>query len=159
MKYNNPPKKSKLKYLANASDFQIVALCEFYLLVDNPKFKRFQQGSYLGRKRNEWLEKEFPETPMGDRLNFELDIKKIIPCIKAKVFDDYADKNHLHVFIDNLTPLEIDQIEKIKKEISDEWDKQFRQYEGTTTDFKDGKAIDRKVVWEWDDSINEYCEK
>ena len=159
MKYNNPPKKSKLKFLSKASDFQIVVLCEYFLMSIDPKFKRWDQSTFFNKKKNDWINEEFSDIPFSDRSAFEIDVKKIIPCYKAHIADEYADKNHLHVFSKNLSEDQLSFVEKMKKELYAEWDTKFRKYKGTKTEFKDGNAIDQEVTWEWDESINDYRAK
>jgi len=159
MKYNNPPKKSKLKFLSKASDFQIVVLCEYFLMSIDPKFQRWDQSKFYNKKKWAWINEELSDIPSSDRVLLDIDVKKIIPCIKAHVFDEYADKNHLHVFRKNLSEDQLGFVEKMKKELYAEWDTKFRKYKGTKTEFKDGNAIDQEVTWEWDESINDYRAK
>ena len=82
MKYNNPPKKSKLKFLSKASDFQIVVLCEYFLMSIDPKFKRWDQSTFFNKKKNDWINEEFSDVPFSDRSAFEIDVKKLYHVTK-----------------------------------------------------------------------------
>jgi hypothetical protein len=160
MKYSSTPKKDDFRYFQNFSDFEIVMLCEFKLLSKDPRFKPWGQNTFFNKFKNDWIKNRFQNIPFSDRSMFDVDIQKIIPFFWANTHDEYSRENHLNIFQEKLNDSEIKEIESLKKQLYSEWEKKFKSYRSTKTEFlKDGGYIDHEVTYVWDNSINQYVEK
>ena len=160
MKYVNTPKKEDFKYFQNFSDFEIVVLCEFKLLSKDLRFAPWDQNTFFNKFKNDWIQNRFKDIPFSDRSMFEVDIQKIIPFFWANTHDEYSSENHLNIFQEKLNDTEIEEIENLKKQLYSEWEKKFKSYSSTKTEFlKEGGYVEHEVTYIWDDKLDKYIEK
>ena len=135
-------------------------LCEFKLLSKDLRFAPWDQKTFFNKFKNDWIQNRFKDIPFSDRSMFEVDIQKIIPFFWSNTHDEYSNENYLNIFYEKLNDIEIKEIENLKKQLYSEWEKKFKSYNSTKTEFlKEGGYVEHEVTYVWDDELNKYIEK